>query len=199
LFGYAASEAVVLYISFIIPDNRRDEETVIVERIKQGEQMSHERFNRLCAVSCTSEEPPPDLIVSAGNAVWRSRESHARLGDGMDDSWVVLLQYLGKTPAMASCAKCRLKFFTPSELLKKPREATDYLRGKFAAHPCKWEEAISSDHPRHLRVVTSNIGICDGCEARFMASAYLRDHPRQAESDVRRKFGRHACSRSNAA
>jgi hypothetical protein len=151
------------------------------------------------SVSCTTEEPPPDLIVSAGNAVWRSRESHARLGDGMDDSRMVFLQYLGKTPAMASCAKCRLKFFTPSELLKKPREATDYLRGKFAAHPCKWEEASSSDHPRHLRVVTSNIGICEACEARFMASAYLRDHPRQAESDVRRKFGRHACSRSNAA
>jgi hypothetical protein len=117
----------------------------------------------------------------------------------MDDSRMVFLQYLGETPAMASCAKCRLKFFTPSELLKKPREATDYLRGKFAAHPCKREEAISSDHPRHLRVVTSNIGICEACEARFMASAYLRDHPRQAESDVRRKFGRHACSRSNAA
>jgi hypothetical protein len=49
LFGYAASEAVVLYISFIIPDNRRDEETVIVERIKQGEQVSHKRFNRFCA------------------------------------------------------------------------------------------------------------------------------------------------------
>ncbi len=112
---------------------------------------------------------------------------------------MVILQYLGKTPAMASCAKCRLKFFTPSELLNKPRRATDYLWGKFASHACKWEEAISSDHPRRLRVVTANIGICEGCEARFLASAYLRDHPKEAESDVRRKFARHACSRSRAA
>ncbi len=36
LFGYTASEAVGQHISLIIPVNRRDEETVIIERIKQG-------------------------------------------------------------------------------------------------------------------------------------------------------------------
>jgi len=117
----------------------------------------------------------------------------------MDDLRMVFLQYLGETPAMASCTRCRLKFFTPRELLKKPREATDYLWGKFAAHPCKWEEAISSDHPRRLRVATSNVGICEACETRFTASGYLRDDPKQAVFDVRRKFGRHTCNRSNAA
>jgi PAS domain S-box-containing protein len=41
LFGYTASEAIGQHISFIIPVNRRDEETVIIERIKKGERIEH--------------------------------------------------------------------------------------------------------------------------------------------------------------
>ena len=41
LFGYTASEAVGHHISLIIPVNRRDEETVIIERIKQGDPIKH--------------------------------------------------------------------------------------------------------------------------------------------------------------
>jgi PAS domain S-box-containing protein len=41
LFGYPASEAVAQHISLIIPLNRRDEETVIIERIKRGERIEH--------------------------------------------------------------------------------------------------------------------------------------------------------------
>ena len=41
MFGYTASEAVGQHISLIIPVNRRDEETVIIERIKQGERIEH--------------------------------------------------------------------------------------------------------------------------------------------------------------
>ena len=41
LFGYTASEAVGQHISLIIPANRRNEETVIIERIKQGERIEH--------------------------------------------------------------------------------------------------------------------------------------------------------------
>jgi PAS domain S-box-containing protein len=41
LFGYTASEAVGQHISFIIPANRRDEETVIIEKIKQGKRIEH--------------------------------------------------------------------------------------------------------------------------------------------------------------
>jgi PAS domain S-box-containing protein len=41
LFGYTASEAVGQHISLIIPVNRRDEETVIIERIKQGHRIEH--------------------------------------------------------------------------------------------------------------------------------------------------------------
>jgi len=41
LFGYTASEAVGQHISLIIPVNRRNEETVIIERIKKGERIEH--------------------------------------------------------------------------------------------------------------------------------------------------------------
>ena len=41
LFGYTASEAVGQHITLIIPANRRDEETVIIERIKRGERIEH--------------------------------------------------------------------------------------------------------------------------------------------------------------
>ena len=41
LFGYTASEAVGQHISLIIPVDRRDEETVIIEHINQGKQIEH--------------------------------------------------------------------------------------------------------------------------------------------------------------
>ncbi len=41
LFGYTASEAVGQHISFIIPIDRRNEETIIIERIKQGQPIEH--------------------------------------------------------------------------------------------------------------------------------------------------------------
>jgi len=41
LFGYTASEAVGKHISLIIPVERTDEETVIIERIKRGERIEH--------------------------------------------------------------------------------------------------------------------------------------------------------------
>ena len=41
LFGYAASEAVGQHISLIIPDDRRGEEAVIIDRIKKGERIEH--------------------------------------------------------------------------------------------------------------------------------------------------------------
>ncbi len=41
LFGYTAREAVGQHISLIIPSNRKDEETVILERIRKGERIEH--------------------------------------------------------------------------------------------------------------------------------------------------------------
>jgi len=41
LFGYTAKEAVGQHISLIIPINRRDEETAILERLSRGERIDH--------------------------------------------------------------------------------------------------------------------------------------------------------------
>ena len=41
LFGYTASEAIDQHISLIIPADRRNEETAIIERIKKGERIEH--------------------------------------------------------------------------------------------------------------------------------------------------------------
>jgi PAS domain S-box-containing protein len=41
LFGYTASEAVGQHITLIIPIDRRNEETIIIERIKQGQPIEH--------------------------------------------------------------------------------------------------------------------------------------------------------------
>lgn len=41
LFGYTESEAVGQHITLIIPANRRDEETLIIEKIRKGEPIEH--------------------------------------------------------------------------------------------------------------------------------------------------------------
>jgi PAS domain S-box-containing protein len=41
LFGYTAGEVIGQHISLLIPVNRRDEETVIIERIKRGQRIEH--------------------------------------------------------------------------------------------------------------------------------------------------------------
>jgi PAS domain S-box-containing protein len=41
MFGYTASEAVGQHISLIIPADRKDEETLIIGRIKRGERIEH--------------------------------------------------------------------------------------------------------------------------------------------------------------
>jgi PAS domain S-box-containing protein len=41
LFGYTAKEAVGQHISLIIPANRRNEETIILERLRRGERIDH--------------------------------------------------------------------------------------------------------------------------------------------------------------
>ena len=125
----------------------------------------------------------------------------------MGDLQLVFLQYVGKAPSLAGCAKCRLKFFTPEQLLKQPEAAAQYLREKFSLHTCKWEiveeTGSSLAQKRHLRVVKPYdgrppVGICEGCTMRFETPVYLRDHADQAESDIRRRFSQHRCRRRDA-
>ena len=51
----------------------------------------------------------------------------------------VIVRHEGKVPAMASCAKCQLKFFTPPTFACGPLGAERYLLDKFDLHEC-WEE-----------------------------------------------------------
>jgi PAS domain S-box-containing protein len=59
LFGYTADEAVGQHISFIIPVNRRDEETVIIDGIKKGERIEH--FD---TIRMHKEQTPLDISLT---------------------------------------------------------------------------------------------------------------------------------------
>jgi len=44
MYGYSAEEAVGRHISFIVPEDHKNEEMVILERIRQGESPNHSQF-----------------------------------------------------------------------------------------------------------------------------------------------------------
>ena len=51
----------------------------------------------------------------------------------------VILRYKGKIPAIASCAKCQRKFFTPDTFSYDPVGAKKYLLNRFDRHECEEE------------------------------------------------------------
>jgi hypothetical protein len=55
----------------------------------------------------------------------------------MAERQLVILKYSGKTPSLAMCGSCHLKFFTPRELTNDPAKAEVNLRRKFERHECK--------------------------------------------------------------
>ncbi len=123
----------------------------------------------------------------------------------MSNLRLVLLKYVGKTPSMAGCANCGLKFFIPQHFLKNPEAAAEYLRLKFSSHDCKWdifEETRGIVPARRMRVVKSAdatllLGVCEACSTRFRAHVYLPNYVRQAEIDIQQKFVHHQCKRQN--
>ena len=54
----------------------------------------------------------------------------------MADRSFVVLNYQGKAPAMASCAKFQRTFFTPATFYRDPFGAQEYLLGKYDLHDC---------------------------------------------------------------
>jgi len=123
----------------------------------------------------------------------------------MGDLELVFLQYAGKTPSLAGCAKCHLKFFTPQKLIRQPQAAAEYLREKFARHTCKGkilEEARARTvKMRGLRIVKhidGALGICEVCNMQFQAPVYFRSLAEQEENHIRRQFDRHRCTRRDA-
>ena len=55
----------------------------------------------------------------------------------MAERLFVVLRHIHKTPSLATCECCHIKFFTPLELMREPLEADHYLRDKFASHTCR--------------------------------------------------------------
>lgn len=55
-----------------------------------------------------------------------------------------VLRYEGKVPAMAGCAKCQRKFFTPAIYSRDAVGAQEYLFSKFDRHDCE-------EKPRKIR------------------------------------------------
>jgi len=49
----------------------------------------------------------------------------------------VILKYEEKTPSMAMCWNCKLKFFTPRTRANTPAEAERYLWDRFINHECQ--------------------------------------------------------------
>jgi len=48
----------------------------------------------------------------------------------------IIVRHEGEVPAMASCAKCQLKFFTPATFAHDSVGAELYLLDKFDLHEC---------------------------------------------------------------
>jgi hypothetical protein len=48
----------------------------------------------------------------------------------------VILKFKNKVPALAACARCQHKFFTPNTYYNDRIGAEEYLRGKFDLHTC---------------------------------------------------------------
>ena len=76
-------------------------------------------------------------LARASAIEWRSHLEYATLFAAMADrADFVVLKYVNKTPSLASCVKCRRKFFTPNSYYSDPVGAEEYLRTKFDRHNC---------------------------------------------------------------
>jgi hypothetical protein len=157
----------------------------------------------------------PSLYLVTASERWFLREklytavamAVPDLNADMGDLQLVFIQYVDKTPSLAGCAKCQVKFFTPQQLMRQPQAAAEYLRDKFARHTCKGEileEARARTvETRHLRIVKDidgapPLGTCEVCNMQFLAPVYFRGFADQAEKEIRRQFDRHRCTRRAA-
>ena len=68
----------------------------------------------------------------------------------MAERGFIIMKYMRKTPTVAICDRCHLKFITPLELIGDPPQAEAQLRERFATHVCKpsLRAAIEQKSPR---------------------------------------------------
>jgi hypothetical protein len=53
---------------------------------------------------------------------------------------LIMLKLVDRTPVLAGCSGCNLKFFVPKGLMKDPFQANNYLSSKFDRHVCTGED-----------------------------------------------------------
>jgi hypothetical protein len=68
----------------------------------------------------------------------------------VDERGYSVLKYRDKTPILAACARCQLKFFTPSEMMNDWMAASDYLWKKHYTHQCVAASARYKDRDDSL-------------------------------------------------
>ena len=112
----------------------------------------------------------------------------------MGDLQLVFLQYADRTPSLAGCANCHLKFFTPQQLMKQPQAAAESLREKFARHTCKGEifeeTRAGTVQARRLRIMKPADDISPWESARFATCDFrLRSYFRDLVDRQRNIFG----------
>jgi hypothetical protein len=49
----------------------------------------------------------------------------------------IVLNHVVKTPSVATCMRCLVKFYTPLDLIPHPEKALENLHDQFSKHVCK--------------------------------------------------------------
>jgi hypothetical protein len=55
----------------------------------------------------------------------------------MNTADFIILKHQKKTPSLAMCKSCEIKFFTPRRFTNEPDEAEAFLWGRFVDHRCR--------------------------------------------------------------
>lgn len=76
---------------------------------------------------------------------------HLRVPNSIANFFV--LKYRGRTPTLAACLLCDLKFLTPTELMEDWQEATSYLKGKFDVHRCAKQDGTEAEEDKFLSML----------------------------------------------
>lgn len=83
----------------------------------------------------------------------------------MDEQGFVILKREGKTPTLAKCAGCQLKFFTLSKFIKDPLKAEAFLWNRYAGHLCR-ARMIGTSVSRITRPEARKVGGIDQLSSR---------------------------------
>jgi PAS domain S-box-containing protein len=104
MFGYTAAEAIGQSIHFIIPNDRRDEEQAIIDRIRRGEKVDHfetvrsRKDGTLLPISLTVSPVRRDGVIVGASKIARDISDRKRVEEQADREYrrTVFLAEMGK-------------------------------------------------------------------------------------------------------